>query len=162
MSKNVRNLAGVVSTIIIAILLTPRMNLAKSHKYVQYESEPAASVAKSPAASSAHGLELSGSFEDEVLKSKMPVVVDFYAPWCGPCKNLAPIFEEVSKNPAYVGKVKFVKINTEGNNRAAAQQYQVRSIPEVLFFKNGQVVHRNLGGMSKEKLERLVKESFGL
>jgi thioredoxin 1 len=97
------------------------------------------------------------NFEDEVLKSKVPVVVDFWAPWCGPCMMIAPITEKLSKE--YKDKVKFCKLNVDENPRAA-RKYQVMSIPLLLFFNSGQVVDESLGAvpdnMIRAKVEGLV------
>jgi len=77
------------------------------------------------------------SFDAEVIKSDKPVLVDFWAPWCGPCRMVAPIVDELSDE--YDGKVKFVKLNTDDNVKTAAQ-YQIRSIPTLLVFKGGEPV----------------------
>ena len=78
-----------------------------------------------------------GNFETEVIKSDKPVLVDFWAPWCGPCRMVAPIVDELSDE--YDGKVKFVKLNTDDNVRTASQ-YGIRSIPTLLVFKGGEPV----------------------
>jgi thioredoxin 1 len=82
------------------------------------------------------------TFESEVLKSSQPVLVDFWAPWCGPCKMLSPIVEKVAS--AHAGKAKFVKLNTD-DNPTLAGRYQVSGIPCLILFKDGQPVDRIVG-----------------
>ena len=98
------------------------------------------------------------NFDAEVLKSAIPVVVDFWAPWCGPCRSLAPITEKLAE--AYTGKVKFCKINVD-ENQEMARKYGVMSIPLVLFFKGGVQKDSSLGLVPeanlKAKVESLLK-----
>lgn len=89
------------------------------------------------------------TFEQEVLKSEIPVVVDLWAPWCGPCKALTPTLQSVAED--YDGKVKVVKLNIDDNPSIAAQ-YQVMSIPTLLFFKEGQVESQIIGLVGKDKI----------
>ena len=83
-----------------------------------------------------------GEFESEVLRSNVPVLVDFYADWCGPCKIIAPTMEALSKE--YSGKVKFVKVNVD-DNQETASKYEIMSIPTAMIFKRGEVEDSLIG-----------------
>lgn len=95
------------------------------------------------------------NFEQEVLKSDVPVVVDFWATWCQPCLKLGPIVEELAGD--YEGKVKFGKLNIE-NEQALAAKYGVMSIPTLLYFKDGEVKNQTVGLMPKKKLIQAVEK----
>ena len=88
--------------------------------------------------------------------SKGNVIVDFYADWCGPCKIISPIVEQLAKE---IKDVKFGKLDVDTENEVA-QEYDVMSIPTLIFFKNGKQVERIVGAMSKEELESVIKDTF--
>lgn len=89
------------------------------------------------------------NFEKEVLKSELPVLVDFYADWCGPCKMMAPVIKEIAEE--YSGKIKVGKCNVD-ENMEIAMKYRVMSIPNFVYFKNGNVSAQTLGAMDKSEL----------
>lgn len=93
------------------------------------------------------------TFESEVIKSDKPVLVDFWAPWCGPCRMMSPIVEELAKE--YNGKAKICKMNTDENPQMA-QEYSISAIPTLLFFKDGKVVKEIVGLQSKEELKEIL------
>jgi len=93
------------------------------------------------------------SFDSDVLKSNTPVLVDFWAPWCGPCRMIAPVVEALAQD--YNGRLSVAKLNVD-ENPATAQKYQVMGIPTLILFKNGEAVERFVGYMPKEDLARRV------
>jgi thioredoxin 1 len=89
------------------------------------------------------------NFESEVLKSTLPVIVDFYADWCGPCKMIAPALEEIATE--LTGRVKVAKVNVDEES-TLAQRFNVQSLPTLLYFENGEVVNRVIGATSKKNI----------
>jgi len=97
------------------------------------------------------------SFEDEVLKSEMPVMLDFWAEWCGPCKAIAPVLEELAQE--YNGKMVVAKINVD-QNPSTPQKYAVRGIPTLMIFQNGNVIGTKVGQASKSQLSAFIDSTI--
>lgn len=94
-------------------------------------------------------------FQEEVINSAIPVVVDFWAPWCGPCKMLGPVLEDVSKE--FEGKASFVKVNVDDNPQIAGE-FEVASIPTVIIFKGGKAVEQMVGFRPKNNIVELLQK----
>ena len=97
------------------------------------------------------------TFENEVLKSETPVFVDFWAPWCGPCRSVAPIVEELASQ--YQGKLKVAKVNVD-DSPEVAQQFMVTSIPTFILFKDGKAADRTLGAMPKGQFQKFIERNL--
>ncbi len=98
------------------------------------------------------------NFDGEVLQSPNPVLVDFWAPWCGPCRMLGPLVDELSKE--YDGKVKVGKLNTDDNNQVATR-YRISAIPTLLFFKGGKVIDQLVGVHPKPEIKKRLDALLG-
>ena len=98
------------------------------------------------------------SFEREVLKSPTPVLVDFWAPWCGPCRAIAPVVEELARE--YDGKLKVVKLNVDDNPQTPSR-YGVRGIPNLIVFKGGEVKEQIIGAVPKAQLVKAISKVVG-
>ncbi len=97
----------------------------------------------------------SSNFDTEVVKSAVPVVADFWAEWCGPCKMIAPILKDLAKD--YKDRIKIAKIDVDAEGELA-QQFNIVSIPTILVFNKGQVVKQQIGAVPRQALEKMIKE----
>lgn len=97
------------------------------------------------------------NFEDEVINSDIPVLVDFWAPWCGPCRIIAPVVEEISES--HDGKIKVGKLNVD-DNQQTSMKFGIRSIPTLLVFKNGEIFEQIIGAVPKTEIERVVNSAI--
>ena len=97
------------------------------------------------------------SFASEVLNSELPVLVDFWAEWCGPCKMIGPILEELATE--LNGKIKIVKINVDDNNQTAAK-FSIRSIPTLMMIKDGEVQAQHIGAASKSQIQEFINQNI--
>ena len=97
------------------------------------------------------------TFEPEVLKSEVPVLVDYWAEWCGPCKAIAPVLDEVAKQ--YSGKLKVAKVNVD-ENQETPRKYGIRGIPTLMLFKNGNVEAQKVGALSKSQLTAFLDSNI--
>jgi thioredoxin len=97
------------------------------------------------------------TFTSEVLQSDLPVLVDFWAPWCGPCHMIAPVLDRLAGE--YAGRVKFAKLNVD-ENPASSSRYQVSGIPQLLVFKNGQVIGKLVGAHPQQNIEKLIAQAL--
>jgi thioredoxin 1 len=97
-------------------------------------------------------------FSKEILDSDIPVVVDFHAIWCGPCRMVAPVLDELSKT--YDGKVKFVKVDVDKHSTASTD-YQIMSIPTVAIFKQGKIVSKKIGAVGRKDYEDMINTALG-
>jgi thioredoxin 1 len=96
-----------------------------------------------------------GNFEAEVVKSSVPVIADFWAEWCGPCKMIAPVLKEIAS--AYKDRIKVAKIDVDAEGELA-QKFNIVSIPTLLLFNKGQVVKQQIGAVPRQALEKMIKE----
>jgi thioredoxin 1 len=99
-----------------------------------------------------------GNFDQEVLKSNIPILVDFWAAWCGPCRMVGPILEELAVE--YDGKIKIAKVDVDANPQKSAE-YEIRSIPNLIIFKDGKIADNMLGGLPKAEIAKHINAVIG-
>ncbi len=141
-------------------MYSPIRDRHSSYKLTELNPYKARTVAKflrnrNPFSMSSAAAVTDSTFEQDVLKSDLPVLVDFWAPWCGPCRMVAPIVEEISKE--FEGKIKVFKLNTDENPNVASQ-YGIRSIPTLMVFKGGQKVDTVVGAVPKATLSGTISK----
>lgn len=98
-----------------------------------------------------------GNFEEEVVNSDKPVIIDYWASWCGPCRMVAPIMEELSEE--YDGKAKICKVNVDEEGELAAK-FRIMSIPTIMLYKNGEMIERIVGARSKDEFKKLLDQNI--
>ncbi|HTS74742.1 MAG TPA: thioredoxin [Bryobacteraceae bacterium] len=131
----------------------------KHHSYWSLNNKMAAENTAAAQSAASHVLHFTdGAFDQEVLKSEVPVLVDFWAPWCGPCKAMSPTVDALALE--YAGKVKIGKMNTD-ENPETPMRYRVQGIPTLLLFKGGKVVDQRVGAMPKPEVKKMLDPHVG-